>query len=245
MVHLKDKDFAYQINEDNPVERKRLIKSLFDEIVPRYDLLNRLLSLGQDIWWRHKTAALVPVERAILLDICAGTGDMTRVLAKKGHDVFSLDFSREMLKKGIDNRWIKKPLQADASRLPFKTNSFSAATVTFGIRNIPDIAHFLGEVRRVLKPEGRFIILELTRPRNRLVHVIFSFYVGFLLPWVGGLISGNKAAYSYLSGTVRSFPDAKIIAGYLKENGFTSINTQPLSFGAVTLFSGNVAAINE
>ena len=156
-----------------------------------------------------------------MIDLCCGTGDLSLLLHKKGAKVTSLDFSLNMLQKGLARGAIKPgALAADACRIPVKDNTFSLATIAFGIRNIPDLDNFLAEVRRVLVPGGRLVILELVRPEIKWVSLLHSFYLTSLLPFIGGVISGKPKAYKYLSGTIATFVSHRDLKAILERNGF-------------------------
>lgn len=211
---------------------------MFDSISPTYDLLNRLLSMGIDVYWRLSALKLAgDVAGKRVLDLCSGTGDLTRMFRGKGADVVSLDFSVAMLVNGISRGWIdNSAVSADASCLPFTDNSFDYETIAFGIRNIPDIENFIRESLRVLKPGGRLIILELTRPQVRIVRFFYNIYLGKLLPFVGGIISGKKEAYDYLSETIREFIPPPDLREMLLSNGYSKINIHKKTFGVATIF---------
>jgi len=224
---------SYEIDNKNPEDRKLRIKGLFDSIVPTYDLLNHLLSFGTDIFWRRRIFKLLhPVDGRIALDICCGTGDLSLLLSKHGADTVSLDFSIGMLKRGIIRQAITgKAVAADASRIPFRDNVFAAETIAFGIRNIPDLNNFIREAYRVLAYGGELAILELVRPRNRFIKIIYSLYLNKIMPIIGGLISGEKDAYKYLSGTIETFVDPLELKKLLEEYGFKNVSVCFLTFG--------------
>ena len=162
---------SYELNNENPEDKKRFIKNLFDEIVPTYDMLNHLLSFGTDILWRRRIFKHIrSVKGKRVLDLCCGTGDLSLLLSRRGAHTASLDFSLNMLKRGKQRKTLREHCVAgDASVLPFARNAFAAATIAFGIRNIPDLNNFIGEVHRVLEQRGEFVILELVRPGNLFV----------------------------------------------------------------------------
>lgn len=229
----------YEINNTDPSEKKRYIRSMFDSIVPTYDFLNRLLSGGIDNSWRKDLVRITgcPGNRKTL-DVCCGTGDLTRHLVKSGCDVFSLDFSFNMLKKGIEKNWLTgRNISADAGKLPFKDRAFDFLTIAFGIRNIPDIDIFLCEALRVLKPGGSLLILELTRPGNPFVRFFYNLYLTKILPFVGGVLSGKMEAYSYLSGSISTFLDRDVLIQRIKRAGFTSVGFKRKTFGIATIYT--------
>jgi len=163
------------------------------------------------------------------------------VLAEKGADAVSLDFSLEMLRKGMATGRIQRPVAADASCLPFRDSSFTTVTVAFGIRNIPDINVYIGEVFRVLEGGGDFVILELTRPENPLVKFFYRIYLFGLIPLIGGIVSRKFLAYRYLPETIASFIDPAGIRGMLEAQGFEQVRVYRKMFGAATVLHGRKA----
>ncbi len=233
---MKD-ELRYRINNDRPEEKKRLIKQLFDSIVPTYDVLNRVLSFGIDLGWRRSLVrAAGDMRGKNVLDLCCGTGDLSRLLYEKAGNVFSLDFSIPMILKGIEKNWIKGwSVSADACWLPFKDNAFHVITIAFGVRNIPDIKNFVSEAGRVMKPKGKLIILELTRPDNIFIGFVYKLYFTKLLPLLGGVISGNFKAYRYLSGTISTFIDPVDFREMLIRGGFKNIKLYRKTFGVASI----------
>jgi len=189
---------------------------MFDRIARRYDFLNRLLSLRQDVRWRGKLAQHLPEgKNQIILDVATGTADVLLSLIKMNQHInrgIGLDMAREMLESGrkkIREQSYQDRLQllpGDSQYLPFNSHSFNAVTIAFGIRNVMDIGLGLSEMLRVLKPGGRLLVLEFSLPRNRLFRKFYLFYFRRILPVLGGLISGDAQAYHYLNQTVEKFP---------------------------------------
>jgi len=228
----------YEINNTDPAEKKRYVRSMFDSIVPTYDLLNRVLSGGIDNFWRRDLVKLTGgLKNKRVLDICCGTGDLTRQLAKAGGELFSLDFSFNMLKKGVEKGWLSgENISADAGKLPFKNDTFDFLTIAFGIRNIPDVDVFLSESLRVLRPGGKLLILELTRPDNAAVRFGYNLYLTKILPFIGGLLSGKREAYGYLAGSISTFLDRDVLIERIKSAGFTSVDFKRKTFGVATIY---------
>jgi demethylmenaquinone methyltransferase/2-methoxy-6-polyprenyl-1,4-benzoquinol methylase len=227
----------YTIDNETPKERKRYIRDLFDTIVPTYDLLNRTLSGGVDTLWRRNIFRhLDAVRGKPVIDLCCGTGDLSKILSQKGAKVTSLDFSMNMLLKGRERGALKgDTLQADASSMPVRDGSFRAATIAFGIRNIPDLDHFIQEVFRVLAPGGQFAILELVRPEDPMVRFFYNIYLERLLPLIGGVVSGKFSAYQYLAKTINTFVAPKALQVLLEKYGFTEVKHFPQTFGVSTI----------
>ena len=228
---------TYEINNDNPEERKRFLRNLFDSIVPTYDLLNHVLSFGTDVMWRKDLIKRAgPPPNSLVIDLCCGTGDVSRVLSQCGAKTVSLDFSREMLQRGIKKKALAgDAVMGDACALPFQNDVFDTATIAFGIRNIPDLDHFMQETFRILKPNGTLAILELTRPENRIIRVLHSAHLRTVLPFIGGIMSGKPIAYRYLSGTITTFVHPHEIEEMLTNHGFGSISHYPKTLGVATI----------
>ncbi len=227
----------YELNDSSPEERKRFIRKTFDDIAGTYDLLNRVLSFGVDMSWRRYAVSLLGnIRDRRALDVCCGTGDFTALLSEKGARVISLDFSLEMLRKGIETgRMGGYPVAADAAKLPFRDGSFDTALIAFGVRNIPDINVFIGECFRVLRDRGDLIILELTRPGNPIMRLFYRIYLHIGVPIIGGIISGRPTAYRYLSKTIASFIDPVSLGRMLERGGFANVRIYRRFFGVATI----------
>jgi demethylmenaquinone methyltransferase / 2-methoxy-6-polyprenyl-1,4-benzoquinol methylase len=233
--------YSYKlIDSEASGRRKQMVLHLFDAIAPTYDLLNRVLSFGIDQVWRRAAAeALSPLHGKRILDLCCGTGDLTAVLRKKGARPVSLDFSPNMIRRGIKKKAIdSRATVSDASFLPFKDNAFNAAAIAFGARNIPDLTRFLKETSRVLIPGGNLVILELVRPETRLIKPIYRIYLNHVLPFIGKMISRNGWAYAYLAQTIATFIDPETLIHMMKQNGFEHIRCFRLTAGIAALISG-------
>ena len=224
-------------------KRSHEIRSMFGRIAHRYDLLNRLLSLGQDIRWRRlvaqRIAALDP-ER--VLDVCTGTGDLA--LSYSGSTgVYGSDFCLPMLAlaarkpggRADTNAWFA----ADALNLPIADASMDAVTVAFGIRNFEDLDAGLEELARVTRSGGRLLVLEFSQPRG-VVAPLLKWWVRNVPPMVGRIVSGDSEAYGYLTASVASFPDGETLCGMMRSAGVTEVEALTLTGGVATLYDGVV-----
>lgn len=222
---------------------------MFDRIAHRYDLLNRLLSLGQDVVWRRRVARHLPeYSGQHILDLATGTGDLIISIFEKSDRVKSgvgIDMAERMLEFGRP-KLVKRNLDAlitlqkgDATAIPFSDACFDAVTIAFGIRNVNDVRKGLQEMWRILKPGGRAIILEFSLPENRLVRRVYLFYFRNILPRIGGMISGDSYAYRYLNETVESFPYGAEFCRLMEESGFVKVQMTPLTFGIATIYQGD------
>lgn len=217
--------------------KKEKVKNIFDTIAFRYDFLNHLLSVGLDFYWRRKALKLTGFnENTVLLDVACGTGDVAIEAKKQGAGkIFGADFSYEMLSYFEQKSpWIKnKCTQMTAERIPFKDNSFTNISVAFGVRNFYDIQKGFDSFYRILKPNGKVTVIEFCLPKNSILKALYKFYFKNILPFIGGLISGNKEAYKYLPDSVEEFDEKVDITALLKNSGFKSINKTLLTFGVV------------
>lgn len=213
---------------------------MFADISPRYDFLNSLLSLGRDKYWRRFAAAKLP--SGYILDACSGTGDVAIEVSKKSNAVAS-DFCFEMMRLCI--RKLKKMkienvccIQNDAENLSFKDGTFDGAIVAFGIRNVSDIKKSLSEMTRVVRKEGKVVVLEFSLPENRVFKSVYYLYFRKILPLIGAVISKDKGAYSYLPSSVMTFPKRTEFIALMKEAGMVNIEFYDLTFGIVTVYAG-------
>ncbi len=228
------------------------IQTMFDSIAPKYDFLNRFLSLRQDVYWRKEMVRAANLGKdALALDVACGTCDVGIEIQKQHTDryktlckVFSIDFSHKMLafaKKKISTKTNKVPINLTAGNalfLPVKDNLFDAVFIAFGIRNIMDRTNALKEFKKSLKKNGRVVVLELTTPKPGLVKDLYILYFKKILPLLGAFFSKNAGAYSYLPESVLKFPEPREFAKVMKHAGFIDIKWKPMTFGIVTLFSG-------
>lgn len=227
-------------------EREKQVQQIFSEIAPRYDLLNHVLSLNVDRSWRRKAVDRLEWEDepdGSYLDACAGTFDLALELAgRSGFDgrVVASDFAHPMLVQGapkIEHVGVD-PVCGDSLRLPFPDDSFSGATVGFGVRNLSDLATGLAELRRVLRPGRRVVVLEFTVPPNPLVRAGYLFYFHNVLPLVGRIVSGHPWAYTYLPESVKEFPGPSELGALFEEVGFHDVGWKLLSLGIAAIHWG-------
>jgi len=225
------------------------IKDMFESIAPKYDLLNRLLSLRQDVYWRRAMVSEMDIPiNATLLDAACGTGDVAlEILRQKGHKVrvFGVDFSPGMLilaknkiagkEKISDNIFLTA---GDAFYLPFKSETFDAVTIAFGIRNIQDKQTVLKCFYDSLKPGGILLVLELAAPPKGGLLSLYLFYFKKILPLIGCFFSKNLMAYQYLPDSVIHFPKSDIFADMMKSAGFSNVRWKKLTLGIAVLYIG-------
>ena len=210
------------------------VRTMFDRIAPVYDLMNRVMTGGLDQRWRRRTVRAVVQPGDRVLDAACGTGDLAIIAAREGANVTGLDFSEQMLvrarRKAPDLEW----LQGDLLALPFADDSFDAATIGFGIRNVADLQRGIAELRRVLKPGGKLAILEITRPRGPL-RVFYSLWFDRIVPLLGKVLPGGDA-YTYLPASVKRFPGPDELAAQL--DGFGEVGYRLFAGGIVALHTG-------
>jgi len=227
-------------------EKRAYVRHIFSEIAPSYDLLNHLLSLNVDRRWRRRALEVLQWKRVpagCYVDLCAGTLDVGAELSRRaGFRGFILgaDFAEPMLRAGMGKAQpaTLAPLVADALQLPLPEATADGAIVAFGIRNVADLDACLREVHRVLRPGARFVILEFTTPRLRLVRAGYHLYFHHVLPLIGGIISGNHSAYRYLPKSVAHFPDEPTLARRMTGAGFRAVGWKTLSLGIAAIHWG-------
>ncbi len=224
------------------MHKKEYIRKMFAGISPRYDLLNHLLSIGRDRYWRRFAVSKLP--SGYILDVCSGTGDVAiEVSNKNKNQVIASDFCDEMLQ--LCEKKIKKQnirniqcIQNDAENLSFKEGTFDGAIVAFGIRNVADIKKSLSEMNRVVKKGGKVVILEFSQPENKIFRSVYYLYFHKILPLAGAIISKKEGAYSYLPSSVMAFPERDEFVRLMKGAGLSEIGFYDLTFGIVTVYAG-------
>jgi demethylmenaquinone methyltransferase/2-methoxy-6-polyprenyl-1,4-benzoquinol methylase len=228
---------------DNIAERKQRIQEMFNGIARRYDLLNHLLSMGIDLYWRRRALSLTRTSAlAEVLDLATGTGDFALAAGRlKPRWVVGIDVAVQMLKFGqgkIEAGAAIRLMAGDAERLPFANDSFDLVTVAFGVRNFGHIPTGLSEAWRVLRPGGEFLILDFADPEMPIFKQLYRFYFKRILPLIGGIISGNRPAYSYLPRSVGEFPQGKAFLDLLEVAGFRENRATRLTFGVAYVYQG-------
>ncbi len=228
--------------------RKKESYKIFDEIAGTYDLLNHSLSMGIDVYWRNKMLKHLPHKESInALDLATGTGDvaLTLVKDKRVKKITGLDLSKGMIDVGIQ-KVIKKGLDkkiflmiGDGVNIPCGDSAFDLTTISFGIRNFSDPNKSLRDIHRVLKKDGRLMIMEFSIPTNFIVRNVYFFYFRHLLPFIGNIVSKHKDAYTYLNKSVEEFPYGDKFLGMMGSAGFKDLKMIPLTFGIATLYIGD------
>ncbi len=227
--------------------KKKQVTKMFDNIAPYYDFLNRFLSLGIDTIWRKKAInTLKAKDPKMILDVATGTADVALEMTKRLNPdkIIGLDISAEMLevgrkkikKKELDN--VIELTLGDSENLPFEDNTFDAITVAFGVRNFENLENGLSEMRRVLKPTGRLVVLEFSKPTIFPFKQLFNFYFAYILPSIGKITSKDPRAYKYLYESVQAFPDGSKFVDILEKTGFKSNQCTALTLGICSIYTG-------
>lgn len=219
-------------------KQPRDVAAMFDGVARRYDLTNTLVSFGQDRYWRKRTRQcleLRPGQR--VLDLAAGTGVSTAALQRSGAEAIACDFSLGMLRAGRANRARRDVsfVAGDGTRLPFADGVFDAATISFGLRNISDVPTALNEMARVVRPGGRLVVCEFSRPVWRPFRFMYLNYLMRLLPWVASRVSSNPDAYVYLAESIRAWPAQDELARTIAASGWRDVRYRNLTLGVVAL----------
>jgi len=226
--------------------KKEQVEQMFDNIAPRYDFMNGLLSVGIHSRWRKKAIHLLREKNPkLILDLATGTGDFAIEAINLNPDkIIAADISEGMMKIGQE-KVKKKNLssiisfqKADSENLPFEENYFDAITVGFGVRNFENLLKGLQNMHRVLKPNATAVILEFSKVKTFPAKQLFGFYFNFICPVLGKLFTKDKSAYTYLPDSVNAFPSGKEFEDVMRKAGFREIKSKPLTFGVATIYTG-------
>lgn len=229
------------------LKHARAVREMFSGIATKYDFLNHFLSVNIDKRWRklvaQKLADVLENRDALVLDVACGTGDLSLELEKTGKaKIFGTDFCRPMLEIAFDKNEKNDTripyVEADGMNLSFADQSFDAVTIAFGLRNFSNWQQGLREFRRILKPNGKLVILEFSAPVVPGFRQLFQFYFSSILPRIGGAVSGSRGAYEYLPDSVSKFPDQKNLARMMRETGFADVQYKNLTGGIAAIHSG-------
>ncbi len=231
----------------SPEDKKTFVKAKFSSISKKYDFLNSVLSFQIDKYWRWVTTRMLrEFPEGPVLDLCAGTLPLSLELARQAakRQVVAMDFCEDMLRAGVDNlpsdeRLLRIfPVCGDGEELPGASGCFWGITVAFGVRNLAQTQKGLREMWRVLKPGGKLLILEFSRPRNPVVKILYNFYLNRVLPKVAGMVSGDKEAYEYLASSIAEFYEPSELLAMMEKAGFSKTYLRPLTMGIVTVYVG-------
>jgi demethylmenaquinone methyltransferase/2-methoxy-6-polyprenyl-1,4-benzoquinol methylase len=231
-------------NFEREAAHSKAVREMFSGIAGKYDLLNHLLSLNIDKSWRRKVRAelgdVLDGSDAAVLDVACGTGDLSLELARDAKAaVIGTDFCRPMLAIAGEKSGDLVPyVEADAMNLPFEDERFDAVTISFGLRNLPNVGRGLTELFRITKSGGKLVVLEFSSPVIPGFRQLFQFYFLRVLPRLGGMVSGSRAAYTYLPDSVSKFPDQKKLAELFAETGFANVRYSNLTGGIAAIHTG-------
>lgn len=231
--------------KDQTTSKKEQVATMFDNIAPKYDFLNQLLSMGIHKGWRRKAVNLLKeVQPKNILDIATGTGDFAIEAMKLNPDkVVGVDISAGMLKIGvkkINKLGLQNKIElklGDSESLPFADNSFDAITVGFGVRNFENLEKGINDIYRVLNTNGKIAILEFSKPKAFPIKQVYHFYFRFITPAIGKLFSKDSSAYTYLPESVKAFPDGEDFLNILKKAGFKETKAIPVTFGIASIYT--------
>lgn len=229
---------------EQPKGKKEMVQGMFNDIAPKYDLLNHLLSADIDKIWRKKLRKILAEDNPkIILDVASGTGDLAIELAKMPVEkIIGIDIAADMLEIGRIKIW-KKGLErtiqlqvGDSESIDFSDGYFDAVTVAFGVRNYENLGKGLKEMQRVLKPGGKVAVLEFSKPSGFPMKNIYWFYFKYVLPVIGKMVSRHSSAYTYLPNSVAAFPEGEVFMNELLTAGFKNPTQNRLTFGIATLY---------
>lgn len=235
------------VNEFNNKGKKNEVRGMFNHIAKRYDFLDHFLSLCLDKRWRRLAIKTLKEKNPkLILDIATGTADLAICEAKylKPEKLIGVDIAENMMEVGrqkVAARGFQNIIElqyGDAEDLPFESNMFDAVSVSFGVRNFENLNKGLEEIKRVLKPSGKLMILEFSLPKKGFFNKLYLFYFNRLVPLLGALVAKDRKAYQYLPGSVSSFPGSKEFSEILKKSGFNNVRAKRLSLGICTIYNG-------
>ncbi|MEQ1553724.1 MAG: bifunctional demethylmenaquinone methyltransferase/2-methoxy-6-polyprenyl-1,4-benzoquinol methylase UbiE [Ferruginibacter sp.] len=233
--------------KESELSKKTQVANMFDSIAHRYDFLNRFLSVGIDVGWRKKAIAYLKADKPQkILDVATGTADVAILMEKilHPHSIVGIDISDGMLdvgRKKIEASGLNNTIQllnGDSAALQFNDNTFDAVTVSFGVRNFEFLEKGLTEILRVLKPNGKLVVLEFSKPKNIFVKTFYNLYMKVISPNIGRIFSKNKTAYAYLDKSIQKFPEGKNFIAILESVGFKNNISKPLSLGICSIYCG-------
>ena len=233
--------------KDSALSKSKQVEAMFDDIAPRYDFLNRFLSSGIDVIWRKKALKqLITSQPKLMLDVATGTADLAIMAAGMLHPdkITGIDISEGMLNMGrkkINKLGLQgniELLKGNCETINFESETFDAVTVAFGVRNFQHLEKGLGEILRVLKPGGKLLVLEFSKPRSVIVSSFYSIYMKIVAPNIGKLFSKNKSAYQYLDKSIQKFPEGKRFIQILDDQGYKNTYSKSLSLGICSIYCG-------
>ncbi|MBS1917306.1 MAG: bifunctional demethylmenaquinone methyltransferase/2-methoxy-6-polyprenyl-1,4-benzoquinol methylase UbiE [Bacteroidetes bacterium] len=233
--------------KDSEMNKKQQVADMFNRIAFRYDFLNRFLSGGVDVRWRKKAIKqLAALKPKLILDVATGTGDVAIMMAKylRPEKIIGIDISEGMLdigKQKIAKQKLNEQIElqsGDSEAINFVNDTFDAVSVAFGVRNFENLETGLREILRVLKPGGKLVVLEFSKPKNRIFRVLCNWYMKLITPGLGKMISKNAEAYQYLHKSVEAFPEGNEFIEILKKTGYTGTYLKTLSLGICTIYCG-------
>ncbi|RXK81170.1 bifunctional demethylmenaquinone methyltransferase/2-methoxy-6-polyprenyl-1,4-benzoquinol methylase UbiE [Filimonas effusa] len=243
--YAHDHIVPYQNSEE---EKKQQVASMFDSIAGRYDFMNRFLSGGIDVTWRKKAIAqLAPLKPKNILDVATGTGDVAIMTWHQLHPdkITGIDISEGMLEHGrqkIEKLGLTNGItlhKGDSETISYPDNTFDAITVAFGVRNFQNLEKGLKEMYRVLKPGGKLVILEFSRPKQPLFKGVYNIYMNFIAPGIGKLLARNKDAYQYLNNSMQAFPEREQLIRIMNEAGYSTTHYKALTMGICCYYCGS------
>ncbi len=234
-------------NKSSSQSKTSQVASMFDDIAPRYDFLNRFLSVGIDVGWRKKAIAyLKDIKPQKVLDVATGTADVALMTNKilQPKNIIGIDISDGMLEVGRKKIYaagcedVIQLYNGDSAAIQYENESFDAVTVAFGVRNFQQLETGLAEIYRVLRPGGKLVVLEFSQPKNGFVKGFYNFYMKIVSPNVAKMVSKNKAAYEYLDESIKKFPEGTAFTNILQKIGYTNTINKPLSLGICSIYCG-------